>query len=87
MPADPQLSHANLDNPVEIVICRTFAAPRELGLASVDGSRSTSGTGGGRRAFTTTTHSMDFRPGGSWCYTMHGPDGRDYRKSHRLRRD
>jgi uncharacterized protein YndB with AHSA1/START domain len=32
----------------------------------------------GPRGFTTTTHSKDLRPGGSWIYTMHGPDGTDY---------
>jgi uncharacterized protein YndB with AHSA1/START domain len=32
----------------------------------------------GPRGFTLTTHSKDFRPGGTWRYTMHGPDGVDY---------
>jgi uncharacterized protein YndB with AHSA1/START domain len=32
----------------------------------------------GPRGFTITTHSKDLRPGGSWVYTMHGPDGIDY---------
>jgi uncharacterized protein YndB with AHSA1/START domain len=32
----------------------------------------------GPRGFTLTTHSKDLRPGGSWRYTMHGPDGVDY---------
>ncbi|HTM45294.1 MAG TPA: SRPBCC family protein [Polyangiaceae bacterium] len=32
----------------------------------------------GPRGFTITTHSKDLRPGGSWKYTMHGPDGIDY---------
>lgn len=32
----------------------------------------------GPRGFTLTTHSKDFRSGGSWIYTMHGPDGTDY---------
>lgn len=32
----------------------------------------------GPRGFTITTHSMDLRTGGSWAYTMHGPDGVDY---------
>lgn len=32
----------------------------------------------GPRGFTLTTHSKDLRPGGSWHYTMHGPDGTDY---------
>lgn len=32
----------------------------------------------GPRGFSLTTHSKDLRPGGSWSYTMHGPDGVDY---------
>lgn len=32
----------------------------------------------GPRGFTLTTHSKDLRPGGTWNYTMHGPDGTDY---------
>jgi uncharacterized protein YndB with AHSA1/START domain len=32
----------------------------------------------GPRGFTITTHSKDLRSGGTWRYTMHGPDGTDY---------
>ncbi len=32
----------------------------------------------GPRGFTITTHSSEVRPGGSWMFTMHGPDGTDY---------
>lgn len=32
----------------------------------------------GPRGFTITTHNRDVRPGGSWLFTMHGPDGTDY---------
>jgi uncharacterized protein YndB with AHSA1/START domain len=32
----------------------------------------------GPRGFTLTTHSKDLKPGGTWNYTMHGPDGVDY---------
>jgi uncharacterized protein YndB with AHSA1/START domain len=32
----------------------------------------------GPRGFTLTTHSKDLKPGGSWRYTMHGPDSVDY---------
>src|SRR5687768_5308946 len=32
----------------------------------------------GPRGFTLTTHSKDLKTGGSWAYTMHGPDGTDY---------
>lgn len=32
----------------------------------------------GPRGFSITTHSKDLRVGGTWVYTMHGPDGTDY---------
>ncbi|MFO6421245.1 SRPBCC domain-containing protein [Hylemonella sp. W303a] len=32
----------------------------------------------GPRGFTLTTHHKDFRVGGHWRYTMHGPDGKDW---------
>ena len=32
----------------------------------------------GPRGFSTTTTSRDLRPGGSWLFVMHGPDGTDY---------
>lgn len=32
----------------------------------------------GPRGFSITTHSKDLRPGGTWVYTMHGPDGTDW---------
>lgn len=32
----------------------------------------------GPRGFTITTHSKDLRVGGTWNYTMHGPDGTDW---------
>ncbi|MBK6512868.1 MAG: SRPBCC domain-containing protein [Polyangiaceae bacterium] len=32
----------------------------------------------GPRGFTLTTHEKDLRAGGTWRYTMHGPDGVDY---------
>ena len=35
----------------------------------------------GPRGFTLTTHSKDLRPGGTWNYTMHGPDGVEYPNS------
>lgn len=32
----------------------------------------------GPRGYTITTHSKDLRPGGTWRYTMYGPDGVEY---------
>lgn len=77
MAADPQKSKLNLENPVEIVISRVFDAPRELvWLAWTDSKHAERWWG--PAGFTTTTHSQDFKAGGSWRYTMHGPDGQDY---------
>lgn len=33
----------------------------------------------GPNGFTTTTKKFDLKPGGEWLFTMHGPDGTDYR--------
>jgi len=33
----------------------------------------------GPNGFTNTIYTMDVRPGGEWDFTMHGPDGRDYK--------
>ena len=32
----------------------------------------------GPEGFTNTIHTFEFRPGGAWLFTMHGPDGADY---------
>ncbi len=32
----------------------------------------------GPSGFTNTFHTFDFRTGGAWHLTMHGPDGKDY---------
>lgn len=77
MSADPQSSHVNLDNPVEIVISRVFAASREQVWQAWTDSKHAE-RWWGPAGFSTTTLSQDFRPGGSWRYTMHGPDGQTY---------
>ena len=61
----------------EIVLTRTFAAPREL-VWQVWTDPTHLNRWWGPRGFTTTTHAMAFRVGGEWRYTMHGPDGTDY---------
>ncbi|MEC9342460.1 MAG: SRPBCC family protein [Pseudomonadota bacterium] len=61
----------------EIVIERVIAAPRHIvwkAWARQDHIEQWWGPDG----FTTTTHERDFRSGGTWRFTMHGPDGRDY---------
>lgn len=32
----------------------------------------------GPEGFTNTFHTFEFREGGAWLFTMHGPDGTDY---------
>ena len=62
----------------EILITRVFEAPRELVWQAWTDPDAIS-QWWGPVGFTTTTHSRDMRPGGVWAFTMHGPDGGDYR--------
>ena len=65
-------THAN-----EIRITRVYDAPVALVWdAWTDPQRLAQWWG--PRGFTITTHSKDLRVGGSWDFTMHGPDGTDY---------
>ncbi|MGA7270921.1 MAG: SRPBCC domain-containing protein [Acidimicrobiia bacterium] len=61
----------------EIVVSRTIEAPRDLVFEAHSEVRHLS-KWFGPTGFTTTTHSFEFRTGGVWDYTMHGPDGTDY---------
>jgi uncharacterized protein YndB with AHSA1/START domain len=61
----------------DIVVSRTIQAPRALVFEAFSEVRHLS-KWFGPTGFTTTTHAFDFRPGGVWEYTMHGPDGTDY---------
>ena len=36
----------------------------------------------GPKGFRSTIHEFDFRPGGRWELTLHGPDGADYRNEY-----
>ena len=61
----------------EIVVSRTFDAPRELVWeAMTDPAQVVNWWG--PRGFTTTIEAMEVRPGGAWKQVMHGPDGTDY---------
>jgi uncharacterized protein YndB with AHSA1/START domain len=61
----------------EIVLSRTFDAPREL-VWEVWTQPPHAEKWWGPNGFTTTTLEHEFRVGGTWRHTMHGPDGRDY---------
>lgn len=64
-------------DPRSIIATRVFDAPRELVFAMWSEAKHLA-QWWGPNGFSTTTHSMDFRPGGIWRFVMHGPDGRDY---------
>lgn len=63
--------------PNEIRIVRLYDAPvKSVWEAWTDPSQTM--LWWGPRGFTLTSHSKELRPGGTWHYTMHGPDGTDY---------
>lgn len=65
------------NKPNELYINRLYDAPVKMVWdAWVDPQKV--GQWWGPRGFTITTVSKDVRTGGSWDYTMHGPDGVDY---------
>lgn len=65
------------NKPNEIYISRIYDAPvKMVWEAWVDPKQVAKWWG--PRGFTLTTRHKDVRPGGSWDYTMHGPDGTDY---------
>ncbi|MCG6857933.1 MAG: SRPBCC family protein [Salaquimonas sp.] len=73
----PSIVREDLQSDREIVIERLIAAPRHVvwkAWAEPGNIEQWWGPDG----FTTTTHQRDFRSGGIWRFTMHGPDGRDY---------
>ena len=61
----------------EMVISRIIDAPPELVFEAFTEVRHLS-RWWGPDGFTTTTASFEFRVGGEWAFTMHGPDGTDY---------
>lgn len=64
--------------PNELNLIRTYDAPvKDVWDAWTDPKKAAKWWG--PRGFTITTHSKDLRPGGTWNYTMHGPDGVDYK--------
>jgi len=61
----------------QITINREFDAPRDLVFSAFTDPNHI-GKWWGPNGFTITTHEMDVRPGGTWTFIMHGPDGVDY---------
>jgi uncharacterized protein YndB with AHSA1/START domain len=61
----------------EIAMTRVFDVPRELVFRMWSDPEHLA-QWWGPKGFRNTIHKFDFRPGGEWNFTMHGPDGRDY---------
>ena len=61
----------------ELVISRILHAPRELAWKAMTSPEHVVNWWG-PRGFTTTIKEMNVKPGGTWQYVMHGPDGTDY---------
>jgi uncharacterized protein YndB with AHSA1/START domain len=64
-------------DPKVIAGTRIFDAPRALVFSAWTEPRHLA-QWFGPNGFSLTTHSFEFRPGGTWRFVMHGPDGRDY---------
>jgi uncharacterized protein YndB with AHSA1/START domain len=77
---DAQLQNASSTTECEIVIERTFDAPRELVWEAWTNPEHVA-QWWGPDGFSTTIEKMDFRVGGVWKLTMHGPDGVNYPNS------
>lgn len=75
MPAKTATASENSDR--EIVVSRTFDAPRELVWQAMTDPHHVVHWWG-PRGFTTTIEQMDVCPGGVWKQTLHGPDGANY---------
>lgn len=63
--------------PNEIRLVRVYNAPVKLVWECYTDDKHKA-SWWGPRGFTITTKSKDVRPGGTWVYTMHGPDGKDW---------
>ena len=61
----------------EVVLSRVFDAPRERVFEAWVNPEQIA-RWWGPNGFTTATQQMDARPGGTWRFVMHGPDGTDY---------
>jgi uncharacterized protein YndB with AHSA1/START domain len=61
----------------EIVTTRVFDTPRDLVWRAWSEPARLS-EWWGPKGFSDTTHAFEFRAGGAWRHTMHGPDGKNY---------
>lgn len=67
----------------EILSTRVLNAPREVVFRAFSELEHLA-QWWGPKGFWNTIHEFDFRPGGRWRVTMHGPDGTDYKNEYVL---
>lgn len=77
MTAQTDSANSVLEGEREIVLSRTYDAPRELVWQAWTRPEHMA-RWWGPNGFTTVTSEMEVRPGGVWRFVMHGPDGTDY---------
>ncbi|HEY0968650.1 MAG TPA: SRPBCC domain-containing protein [Opitutaceae bacterium] len=77
VPAKPEPTQDLSAAPDEIVLARTFDAPRDL-VWTVWTDPKHVAQWWGPAGFTTRIETMDVRPGGTWKHVMIGPDGVEY---------
>jgi uncharacterized protein YndB with AHSA1/START domain len=68
---------ATKDKPNELHLTRIYDAPVKMVWEAWTDPKQVA-KWWGPRGFTLTTHSSDVKTGGTWSYTMHGPDGTDF---------
>ena len=61
----------------EIINTRVFNVPREV-LFNAWEDPTLLAQWWGPKGFSNTFHEFDFKPGATWKYTMHGPNGADF---------
>lgn len=61
----------------EVISAREFDYPRELVFRAWT-TPEWLARWWGPQGFSNTFHEFDLKPGGTWRFTMHGPDGRNY---------
>ena len=72
---------AEADSEREIISKRIIAVPRET-LFKAFSDPDQLARWWGPKGFTSTFEVFDFRPGGTWRFTMHGPNGANYPNEH-----
>ena len=77
MVSDKSQTQLTMPSDTELVLTRTFDAPRDLVWKAWTDPKHLA-RWWGPAGFTTTTSRIEIRTGGQWRFVMHGPDGRDY---------